>query len=225
LPTLEGSSHGAEMEHLTCFVGGMLALGSASGILGSEPMAKLHLDLAKNITYTCYQMYSRMPCGIGPEAAGFDSTRQGDEIVARDKAYHLRPETVESIFILWKVTKDPIYRNWGWEIFLAIEANCKTTSGYAGIKDVSLGGPMGPSNLMDKQESFFLAETLKYLFLLFSNDSVLPLAGIDDKDGTPAFVFNTEAHPLKAWIDGGDTPGFNSKDYLIPQAPLERIPV
>ncbi len=39
----------------------------------------------------------------------------------------------------------------------------------------------------DVQQSFFLAETLKYLYLLFSDDSLIPL----DK-----WVFNTEAHPL-----------------------------
>ena len=39
----------------------------------------------------------------------------------------------------------------------------------------------------DVQQSFFIAETLKYLYLLFSDDSVLPL---------DQWVFNTEAHPL-----------------------------
>jgi len=34
---------------------------------------------------------------------------------------------------------------------------------------------------------FFLAETMKYLYLLFAPDDVIPL---------DEFVFNTEAHPL-----------------------------
>lgn len=37
-------------------------------------------------------------------------------------------------------------------------------------------------------QSFFLAETLKYLYLLFSPPSVISL---------DEWVFNTEAHPLK----------------------------
>ena len=46
----------------------------------------------------------------------------------------------------------------------------------------------GRPGYRDKLESFFLAETLKYLYLLFSDDKdLLPL----DK-----WVFNTEAHPL-----------------------------
>lgn len=44
----------------------------------------------------------------------------------------------------------------------------------------------------DTQQTFWLAETLKYLYLLFSEDELIPL----DK-----YVFNTEAHPLKVWKD------------------------
>ncbi len=57
------------------------------------------------------------------------------------------------------------------------------TGGYSGIKDVF--NPAGPKD--DVMQSFFLAETMKYLFLLFSDDNVVPLEH---------WVFNTEAHPL-----------------------------
>jgi hypothetical protein len=33
----------------------------------------------------------------------------------------LRPEAVESIFMLWRITKDPQYLDWGWDIFQAFE--------------------------------------------------------------------------------------------------------
>jgi len=65
----------------------------------------------------------------------------------------------------------------------AIEKWCRTENGYAGLKDVY----SVPPNHDDVQQSFFLAETLKYLYLLFSPDTVVPL----DK-----WVLNTEAHPL-----------------------------
>ncbi len=29
--------------------------------------------------------------------------------------YLLRPETIESYFYMWRLTKDPKYREWGWE--------------------------------------------------------------------------------------------------------------
>ena len=66
----------------------------------------------------------------------------------------------------------------------SLEEHCRIpTGGYAGIKDVY--NQAVPKD--DVQQSFFIAETLKYLYLLFSDDSVLPL----DK-----WVFNTEAHPF-----------------------------
>lgn len=99
-----------------------------------------------------------------------------------------RPETVESLFVLYRVTKDPRYRDWGWEILQAFKRHSRVDSGgFSTLRNVNSPKP-SHSNRM---ESFFLAETLKYLFLLFTDDSdILPL----DK-----WVFNTEAHPLPVW--------------------------
>ena len=92
---------------------------------------------------------------------------------------------MESLYYLWKATKDPIYRKWGWEIFQAFEKHTKLEEGYASINNVRR--PENPG-YRDKMETFYLAETLKYLYLLFSDDpNLLPL----DK-----WVINTEAHPL-----------------------------
>ena len=70
----------------------------------------------------------------------------------------------------------------------AIDKHCQTANGYAGVRNVY----QVPVNNDNTQQSFFLAETLKYLFLLFSDDSVLPL---------DQWVFNTEAHPLPVLPD------------------------
>jgi mannosyl-oligosaccharide alpha-1,2-mannosidase len=95
----------------------------------------------------------------------------------------LRPELVESIFYMWRYTHDPIYREWGWDIVQAIERHCRTENGYARVTQTNTADPAKD----DMMDSWFFAETLKYLFLLFEEDSVLPLDSI---------VFNTEAHPL-----------------------------
>ena len=101
----------------------------------------------------------------------------------------LRPETVESLFVLHRVTRDPVYREWGWEILQAFNRSCRVASGgFTTVRNVNNNHP----TKMDKMESFFLAETLKYLFLLFTDEDLLPL----DK-----WVFNTEAHPLPVWTD------------------------
>ena len=80
----------------------------------------------------------------------------------------LRPEIVESFFYLWRVTRDERYRDWGWQAFQAFEEHFRT-------KD-------------NTQQSFWLAETLKYLALLFSPEYELPL---------DQWVLNTEAHPIR----------------------------
>lgn len=163
------------MEHLACYLPGTLAL--AAYHQGNDDL----LALAADLTDTCYQMYHRQAKGISPEKCKVP----GLEPVEDQKHYLLRPEVVESIFLMWRVTRDIKYRQWGYEIALAIEKHCKISGGgYAGLADVS-----NTNNLAfnDRQESFFLAETLKYLFLLFGPDDVLPI----DK-----WIFNTEAHPL-----------------------------
>lgn len=166
-----------KMEHLACFAGGMFALGAVND---ATPDTIEHLNLGADITSTCHQSYNRTATGIGPEVFEFYNT---EFAVSRSKYYILRPEVVESYFVLWRTTHDPIYRDWAWEAFRNIKKHCKVDGGYSGIHDVN----SVPVSHDDTQQSFFLAETLKYLYLIFSDDSVIPL----DK-----YVFNTEAHPL-----------------------------
>lgn len=85
---------------------------------------------------------------------------------------------------MYLATQDPKYQNWGWKIFQSFERYSKVTAGYANIANVD----SEEISHSDKMESFFLAETLKYLYLLFEDTpSILPFE---------KFVFNTEAHPL-----------------------------
>ena len=111
----------------------------------------------------------------------------GRDMVAGSNApfYILRPETVESFFILNKLTGDPVYREWGWEVYQAIEKYCRTEVAYGGIDDVRRTG----SKPTDRMESFFLAETMKYLYLLQDPDTEVDILN--------KHVFNTEAHPLR----------------------------
>ena len=164
------------MDHLVCFAPGMLALGA-----DSEPR---HMELAELLMETCYRMYSEQPTGLAPEIATFPG---GDKVGASPGARHslLRPETVESLFVLHQLTRDPIYREWSRKIFEAIEKHCKTSVGYGALPDVRSSNRRPD----DRMESFFLAETLKYLYLIQD-----PHHPIDIVNG---YVFNTEAHPLR----------------------------
>ena len=106
----------------------------------------------------------------------------------------LRPETVESLFLLRRVTGSVEYADMGWSIFESIRRHARTASGgFASVEDVS--DMSARPQVRDKMESFFLAETLKYLFLLFEDasddaETLIPL----DK-----WVLNTEAHPFPIW--------------------------
>lgn len=91
---------------------------------------------------------------------------------------------IESYFVLWRLTHDNRYREYAWAAALALHRHCRTSGGgYSGIHNV-MSVPVSRDNT---QQSFFLAETLKYLYLIFSSDDLLPL---------DQWVFNTEAHPL-----------------------------
>ncbi|KAJ2731741.1 hypothetical protein IW152_004337 [Coemansia sp. BCRC 34962] len=195
-----------KFQHLTCFVPGMLALGSKTLNRPDD------LELAKQLTYTCFQMYNQTATGLGPEYVLFrDSTNKGllptnhkndfdiEDLPAADssevnngyylgydRGYLLRPETAESIMILYRITGDVKYKEWGWQIFQAIDKWTKTPAGFSAYRDVT--STKRDSQLTDSMESFFLAETLKYLYLLFSPADYYSL---DD------YVFNTEAHPFK----------------------------
>lgn len=172
------------MGHLACFSGGVFALTYMFAADISKMSAEdqtAYKNLAIEITDTCHESYIRTAVRIGPEAFSFNSPDR--EFDASDSYYILRPEVIEAYFYLWKMTKDTKYRDWAWDAAEAIEKHCKTDAGYTGIKDVRSTN----SAKDDVQQSFFFAETLKYLFLIFSDDDPLPLE---------KYVFNTEAHPF-----------------------------
>ena len=80
-------------------------------------------------------------------------------------------------------TRNERYRDMAWDVFRSLAPTRVPTGGYASVVDVNAKN----LQLDDKQQSFFIAEELKYLFLTFSPDEALDLS---------QWVFNTEAHPL-----------------------------
>jgi len=171
-----------KMDHLVCFVPGLLALGAQHLPEHHDE----HMALAAKLTETCYQMYARQKTGLAPEFVRFS----GGSMQVGAAHNLLRPEAMESFFLMWRFTKDPKYREWGWKVFMAFEKHCKVDSGgYVGLKNVNVDGS-APRNRDDTMQTFWLAETLKYLLLLFSDDDALDLTN---------HVINTEAHPLKVF--------------------------
>ena len=105
-----------------------------------------------------------------------------------DPRYILRPEAIESVFVLYRITGDDTYREAAWRMFMSIQNITETTFGNAAIQDLTATAVDGALPKDDRMESFWLAETLKYFYLIFSEPDLISL---DD------YVLNTEAHPLR----------------------------
>ena len=123
---------------------------------------------------SCFEMWTRN--GIEPDLYDYRARK------VVDASYPLRPEIVESAFVLYRTTHDPKYLEMGKRFFGDLVARCRVSDGYTVLESVTT---MKKGDLMP---SYFLAETLKYLYLLFAPEEPLKL---------DAVVFNTEAHPLR----------------------------
>ncbi|KAG6803046.1 ER degradation-enhancing alpha-mannosidase-like protein 2 [Apis mellifera caucasica] len=116
------------------------------------------------------------------------------------EGYPLRPELIESVMYLYRATGDPYLIQVGVDILRSLQHSAKTTCGYATINDVR------DHRKADRMESFFLAETTKYLYLLFDPDNFIHNSGqkgeiIETQWGqciidAGGYIFNTEAHPI-----------------------------
>ncbi|KAI5290782.1 mannosyl-oligosaccharide alpha-1,2-mannosidase [Ascosphaera aggregata] len=146
---------------------------------------------------------SSTPEGIPLISKPFTDPAWRDDLDVRPLDRHnlQRPETIESLFYMWRIMEDDTYRHWGWEMFRSFVKHTAVT------EQITIPDPDGgrriktadriyaftsldnvnsiPAEQRDNMESFWLAETLKYFYLLFSDRDFLPLEET---------IFNTEAH-------------------------------
>ena len=149
---------------LDAFFPGLLALGG-------------DLNRARALQDSMFKMWQVH--GIEPEVFNYKTNK------VIHGGYPLRPEIVESTYILYQYTKDPKYLAMGKRMFEDFVKHCRTDVAYAGLKSVET------KEKTDYMHSFLLAETFKYFYLLFAPDKTLDFKKV---------VFNTEAHPIrKTW--------------------------
>jgi mannosidase alpha-like ER degradation enhancer 2 len=129
---------------------------------------------ARRLQVSSFQMWNLY--GIEPEVFDYKSRR----VVAG--SYHLRPEIVESTYYLYQYTRDLEYRRVGEKMFADFVRYCRVDGGYAALADVV------SKQQRDEMESFVLAETFKYFYLLFASPGTLESDNV---------TLNTEAHPLR----------------------------
>ncbi|KAH6877379.1 glycoside hydrolase [Coprinopsis sp. MPI-PUGE-AT-0042] len=184
--------------HLACFHAGNWIYGGK--LTNNQTIVDYGLELLEG----CWNTYNSTASGIGPESFGFISEEgefNGDTtpitdaqrafynesgFYLRSSAYILRPEVLESNFYAWRATGDTKYLGRAVHAINAFNTVLRTPSGgFPGLDNVDK--PDGKK--LDYTESFWYAETLKYLYLTFDDPKHI---SIDE------WVFNTEAHPYKA---------------------------
>ncbi|EXF74050.1 glycosyl hydrolase family 47 [Colletotrichum fioriniae PJ7] len=188
----------SELEHLSCFAGGMFAM---AGKLFDIPD---DVELGDKLARGCAWAYKSFKSGLMPEKSQvvkcdtvevceWDEQKwvaQSSHHAPRgfwridDAHYNLRPEAIESLFVLYRVTGKADLLDIAWDMFEAVQKATQTDDAHAVVVDVTYS----QSRQEDTMESFFFAETLKYFYLIFSDPELMSL---------DEWVFNTEAHPLK----------------------------
>ncbi|KHN95074.1 Glycoside hydrolase, family 47 [Metarhizium album ARSEF 1941] len=145
----------AQMQHLTCFLGGTYAL--AGKLVGRND----YVDLGARLTAGCVWAYDSFPTNVMPEVtelvkcekldqpcpyredefpAGRDGDLPGGFLRINDARYMLRPEAIESVFYMWRVTGDGIWRDAAWRMWEGIVKETETELAFASIQDASTHG-------------------------------------------------------------------------------------
>ncbi|KAJ1668642.1 hypothetical protein IW140_002070 [Coemansia sp. RSA 1813] len=200
---VDGTKFYPSADTFTNFIPGTLAL--ASKIVGSDTYFSLAVDLLEG----GYSVFDEMPSTLGAESIQFvrknvpsdyqalSSQAERNQVdkygfVLQRPYYVLRPELIESLYYMYRLTGDKIYGDRAWKIWQGIQRNCRVDNGYVGTADVTVDASVtGVKNTIDSTESFFFAETFLYLYLIFADQDTISL---------DEWVFTTEAHPLSRSI-------------------------
>ncbi|KAH7391461.1 mannosyl-oligosaccharide 1,2-alpha-mannosidase IC [Cadophora sp. MPI-SDFR-AT-0126] len=208
------------IDDYTCFAGGNFLLGGA--YLGRQDI----IDAGIALTDSCHQAYNTTLTGLGPLIVAWYNENNTAHNPAYNKNKGLRayaakngyfippegysavyfsfPETIESIWYAWRVTGDTRWQDYNWEIFNALNTTRSKSIPYWEILNVNKPYGGGAWNSLS---TYFFAETLKYLYLSFTDPELLSL---------DRFQFNTECHPflIQHGTCAVDAPGgYSPKGY------------
>ncbi|KAK5118614.1 hypothetical protein LTR85_008079 [Meristemomyces frigidus] len=210
-------------QHLVCFAGGMFALGGRLFDQPAHVEIGKKLTDGCIWTYKALplgimpEVFNMVPCESRLTCQWDESKWRGevkdrntdsndiDHLITThrlpkgftqisDTRYILRPEAIESVFILYRITGEEYLQEAAWDMFTSIINATETHLANAALSDITFSreqlaqGNTGGTTQMDSMESFWMAETLKYFYLVFSEPDVISL---------DEWVFNTEAHPFK----------------------------
>jgi hypothetical protein len=129
--------------------------------------------LAAEITY--FNIADPPPAESAPHQAPreFDpspdaSWRKDFDVHALDTHNLQRPETVESLFYMWRITEEVKYRDWGWEMFKSF-VNYTAVEDGGGFTSLSNANKIPPPK-RDNMESFWLVSLFSSCTPFFVTD-------------------------------------------------------
>jgi len=139
------------------------------------------VDYGLSIADAAGAVYNLTTTGLGGEfvtwttscdASGDHACDPNASLQISDGRFRLRPEALETWYHAYRATRNPKYRDWTWAAFESMNRYCRTETGFSAIKDVNANDGGGKNNV---QESFVLAEVLKYMYLTHLEVSFDPL--------------------------------------------------
>lgn len=161
-----------------CYLPAMFHLAAQQKKVSDRRIEQWH-DVASGITKSCINMYDRFPGYLGGENA-----RLNGGVWVTKGAYQLQADLVEAIFYMYRSTGEEKYQEIAWRILKNLDIQCKADRGGFTVLKEETDGSVGHG---DRMPSEFLGSTLKFFYLTFSSDNVLPLNH---------YVFNRAGHPL-----------------------------
>ena len=149
-------------------------------------------EMAEEITETCYQESIKTKTGLPPRVFYFNINKNVTNFIYTNndnntRKYLLTSELAESYFVLWRLTHDSRYRDYAWQLISAIYNHCSISSGGYSVTVNVDKVPQSEDLLLGNQPAEFISSTLKYIYLTFSDDDLLPL---------DQWVFNRFGQPL-----------------------------
>jgi Glycosyl hydrolase family 47. len=132
------------------------------------------LERARRLQASSFKMWNLY--GIEPETLDYKTMQVVAEVII------CGPKSLSLLITCIHYTGDPEYRRMGEKMFDDFVKYCRADSGYTALADVIT------KQQLDEMQSFVLAETFKYFYLLFAPPETLQFDKV---------IFNTEAHPLK----------------------------
>ncbi|KAG6578285.1 ER degradation-enhancing alpha-mannosidase-like protein [Phytophthora cinnamomi] len=114
--------------------------------------------------FPLWDEFGAMPELLDLAPRGMSKPGNRGTVISWARTSPLRPELIESTYHLYQATRDHKYLKMGRQMLQDIRRVSEVPCGYAAV------GNIHTLDIEDRMDSYFLSETAKYLYLLFSDE-------------------------------------------------------